>query len=130
MINKDIKKFLISNMKESDWRLLDHYSDFSIYGEKLKAAYVCEHLTLAVSRTNSGHTVYYFTLNNKSKFYYPIKEIGLSNIRFRWLLTYVGASVNGSIDRAKKEKLEADWKGYMRRNKQLDRDVKLNEILK
>ena len=61
---------------------------------------------------------------------YNIKDIGLSKIRFNWLMKfYVEKFIKNKEEREKMEIMVSNWNSFLDKNKSLNRDKKLEEIL-
>lgn len=61
---------------------------------------------------------------------YDLKDIGFSNIRFFFLLRYVKRFCKRRDEMRKRERLAFQWETFLGRNKVLNRDRKIDEILK
>ena len=119
---KEIKSFIISEMKNEDanWRKLSNEILTNYYSKWLDIS-VFKNGNVEINLNNSG--LYYITR-------YNIKDIGLSKIRFNWLMKfYVEKFIKNKEEREKMEIMVSNWNSFLDKNKSLNRDKKLEEIL-
>ena len=119
---KEIKSFIISEMKNEDanWRKLSNEILTNYYSKWLDIS-VSKNGNVEINLNNSG--LYYITR-------YNIKDIGLSKIRFNWLMKfYVEKFIKNKEEREKMEIMVSNWNSFLDKNKSLNRDKKLEEIL-
>lgn len=119
---KEIKSFVISEMKneDSNWRKLSNEILTNYYSKWLDIS-VFKNGNVEINLNNSG--LYYITR-------YNIKDIGLSKIRFNWLMKfYVEKFIKNKEEREKMEIMVSNWNSFLDKNKSLNRDKKLEEIL-
>lgn len=120
---KDIKKFVISEIKRESARWIEHTS----YG------YSSEWLTIKIDRGNNGSPdeVYLIlkTRNDYSNCKFKLKEIGLSKIRFNYITNrYIKKFIKNQSIFERKESISLQWDQFISENKDLNRDRKLEEI--
>ena len=119
---KEIKSFIISEMKNEDanWRKLSNEILTNYYSKWLDIS-VSKNGNVEINLNNSG--LYYITR-------YNIKDIGLSKIRFNWLMKfYVEKFIKNKEEREKMEIIVSNWNSFLDKNKSLNRNKKLEEIL-
>ena len=119
---KEIKSFIISEMKNEDanWRKLSNEILTNYYSKWLDIS-VFKNGNVEINLNNSGS--YYITR-------YNIKDIGLSKIRFNWLMKfYVEKFIKNKEEREKMEIMVSNWNSFLDKNKSLNRNKKLEEIL-
>lgn len=120
---KEIKSFIIDELKneESSWKKSEPTSNLE-YSSKW----------LSITIPNNDKVL--IELNNSDSYYrikYNIKDIGLSKMRFNWLIKYnVEKFIKNREERQKMENLVYHWNGFLTKNKSLNRDKKLEKILK
>lgn len=119
---KEIKSFIISEMKnvDSKWRK---------YGTKYDSQWI-EILISDKSNAVEGAEI---KLKNNSygSLTYSIEDIGLSKIRFNWLMKfYVEKFIKNKEKMDKMERIVSNWNSFLDKNKSLNRNKKLEEILK
>jgi hypothetical protein len=68
--------------------------------------------------------------DGSDEYRYELKDIGISKIRFYFLLRYVKGFCKRREELQKKEMLAYRWESFLKRNKVLNRDRKIDEILK
>jgi hypothetical protein len=61
---------------------------------------------------------------------YSLKDIGLSKIRFNWIIKDVDFFIKNREKRQKAENIVSTWNNFLTKNKSLNRDKKLEKILK
>ena len=119
---KEIKSFVISEMKneDSNWRKLSNEILTNYYSKWLDIS-VFKNGNVEINLNNSGS--YYITR-------YNIKDIGLSKMRFNWLMKfYVEKFIKNKEEREKMEIMVSNWNSFLDKNKSLNRNKKLEEIL-
>ena len=120
---KEIKSFIIDELKneEYSWKKSESTSNVE-YSSKW----------LSITIPNNDKVL--IELNNSDSYYrikYNIKDIGLSKMRFNWLIKYnVEKFIKNREERQKMENLVYHWNGFLTKNKSLNRDKKLEKILK
>ena len=119
---REIKSFIINEMKneDSNWRKLSNEILTNYYSKWLDIS-VFKNGNVEINLNNSG--LYYITR-------YNIKDIGLSKMRFNWLMKfYVEKFIKNKEEREKMEIMVSNWNSFLDKNKSLNRDKKLEEIL-
>ena len=126
-----LKRFIIREMKSqsADWSetRVQNYT----YEEKgFKSEYI-KVLKEVKKKNDSEDKPYRIYLGDGSDEYrYELKDIGISKIRFYFLLRYVKGFCKRREELQKKEMLAYRWESFLKRNKVLNRDRKIDEILK
>lgn len=121
MFTKEIKQFVINQMKEADWEV-----------EKYLNKYTSKHLTINlepnisqkvdfVLKIPSGYSTNDLKLSRK--------ELGINYFQFRWLLRYVKKSCKLVDKRRRDAEISYNWKRFLDKNKDLKRDNKINQII-
>lgn len=116
---KEIKKFIISEMKResADWVELN--GDYSSKFVKFKAT-----RELHIDKV-------YFTLKRNQVYdtRFELSEIGLSKFRYNYLLNrYVKKFIKNADIIRRKKFIANEWNEFIGENKDLNRDRKLEEI--
>ena len=121
---REIKTFIIDELKNEDSSWRKHEIRDSIdYNSKWLSITVDEKSGDVIIELNSG--------DNYHRTKYNIKDIGLSKIRFNWLIKYnVEVFIKNKEERQKMENLVGNWNNFLDKNKSLNRDKKLEKILK
>jgi hypothetical protein len=126
-----LKRFIVREMKSpsADWSetRVQNYT----YEEKgFKSEYI-KVLKEVKRNDDSEDKPYRIYLGDGSDEYrYELKDIGISKIRFYFLLRYVKGFCKRREELQKKEMLAYRWESFLKRNKVLNRDRKIDEILK
>lgn len=122
---RDIKSFIISEMKneDSNWRRhegrdeLEYKSKWLIITIPLKGD---RDIGIWLSGSNS-----YYSSS------YTLKDVGLSKMRFNWILKHnIDFFIKNREKREKMENMVSNWNSFITKNKSLNRDKKLEKILK
>lgn len=119
---KEIKSFIISEIKneESNWHKHESRNEIE-YKSKW----------LTINEKNKDISIY---LSGSDSYYstsYSLKDIGLSKIRFNYLINHnVNYFIRNREKRQKMENLVNGWNNFLDKNKSLNRDKKLEKILK
>ncbi len=120
---REIKSFIIDELKNEDSSWRKHEIRDSIdYNSKWLSITVPADGKVEIE-LNSG--------DNYHRTKYNIKDVGLSKIRFNWLIKYnVEIFIKNKEERQKMENLVGNWNNFLDKNKSLNRDKKLDKILK
>ena len=121
MVTKEIKHFVITQMKEADWEV-----------EKYLNKYTSKHLTINlesnirqkvdfVLKIPTGYSINDLKLSRK--------ELGINYFQFRWLLVYVKKSCKLVDKRRREAEISRNWKKFLEKNKDIKRDNKINQII-
>jgi hypothetical protein len=124
MVIKEIKQFVITQMKESEWEL-----------EKLNIInqYKSKHLNIEHDTTISQKVTFSIKIptgySSLKEIKLTRKELGISYLQYRFLLISVKKSCN-LVDKRKREaEIAWHWKKFLENNKELKRDNKINQVL-
>ncbi len=127
-----LKQFVIREMKSqgADWMEAKVGNTYSSDQEGFKSEYL--KILRDVKRNNDAESKPYhiYLRNGHTDYVYELKDIGLSKIRFYFLLGYVKRFCKRREELQKKERLAFHWENFLKQNKVLDRDRKIDEILK
>ena len=126
-----LKRFIVREMKSqnADWIESNVQRMYSNDQKGFKSEYL-KILKDVKKNNDSDNNPYYIYLCDREEYRYELKDIGLSKIRFYFLLQYVKRFCKRRDELQKKERLAVHWEGFLKRNKVLDRDRKIDEILK
>lgn len=113
---KEIKKFVIKQMKEAPFTLTSSYDDKTYESDYLKILIDDGDIKLE--------------LNSLSNFIFTLSDISLSKFRFMILMLRVIRSANESKNRNRKESLSMKWNKFLDINKELKRDSRIDNVLK
>jgi hypothetical protein len=119
MVTKEIKQFVITQMKEADWEI-----------EKYLNKYTSKHLTINFEsniRQKVDFVLKIPTGYNNSDLKISRKELGINYFQFRWLLSSVKKSCK-LVDKRRRD-AERNWKKFLDKNRDLKRDHKINQII-
>lgn len=126
-----LKRFIVREMKSpsADWSeaRVQNYT----YEEKgFKSEYI--KVLKEVKKKNDSEDKPYriYLCDGGDEYRYELKDIGISKIRFYFLLRYVKGFCKRREELQKKEMLAYRWESFLKRNKVLNRDRKIDEILK
>jgi hypothetical protein len=126
-----LKRFIVREMKSqsADWSetRVQNYT----YEEKgFKSEYI--KVLKQVKRNNDVDDKPYriYLCDGSDEHRYELKDIGISKIRFYFLLRCVKGFSERREELQKKEMLAYRWESFLKRNKVLNRDRKIDEILK
>ena len=126
-----LKRFIVGEMKSqnADWIESNVQRMYSNDQKGFKSEYL-KILKDVKKNNDSDDNPYYIYLCDREEYRYELKDIGLSKIRFYFLLQYVKRFCKRRDELQKKERLAVHWEGFLKRNKVLDRERKIDEILK
>jgi|LakMenE18May11ns_1017448.scaffolds.fasta_scaffold9415652_2 hypothetical protein len=128
-----LKRFIVREMKNqsADWVKTKIQPSYGPDQKGFKSEYL--KILKEIKRNNDAddNRPYYIHLcDGRDECKYELKDIGLSKIRFYFLLQYVKRFCKRRDELQKKERLAVHWESFLKRNKVLDRDRKIDEILK
>ena len=129
----ELKRFIVKEMKSqsADWEKIKIQPSYGPDQKGFKSEYL--KILKEIKRNNDAddNRPYYIHLcDGRNECKYELKDIGLSKIRFYFLLQYVKIFCKRRDELQKKERLAVHWESFIKRNKVLDRDRKIDEILK
>jgi hypothetical protein len=121
MVTKEIKQFVISQMKEADWDL-EFLNNSNEYKSK--------HINIQHDTTISQKVTFSIKIpSGYENLKLSRKELGINYFYFRWLLGSVKKSCS-LVDKCKREQeISRNWKKFLERNKDLRRDNRINQVL-
>ena len=128
-----LKRFIVKEMKSqrANWEKIKIQPSYGPDQKVFKSEYL--KILKEIKRNNDAddNRPYYIHLcDGRDEYKYELKDIGLSKIRFYFLLQYVKRFCKRRDELQKKERIAVHWEGFLKRNKVLDRDRKIDEILK
>ncbi len=119
---REIKSFIIDELKNEDSSWRKHEIRDSV-------DYNSRWLSITVNE-KSGDVIIQLNNGDSYRTKYNIKDIGLSKMRFNWLIKYnVEKFIKNKEERQKMESLVSGWNSFLTKNKSLNRDKKLEKIL-
>lgn len=123
MVTEEIKQFVINQMKEADWEV-DKFNNFNEY--KSKHIYIQHDTTISQNATFSIKipSGYSFEILKLSR-----KELGINYFQYRCLLKNVKRSCSLVDKRRREAEISYNWKKFLEKNKDLNRDNKINQII-
>jgi hypothetical protein len=125
---KEIKSFVISEIKNEESNWVKHESRNEI---EYKSKWLT--ITIPDNEKNESKDISIY-LSGSDSYYstsYSLKDIGLSKIRFNYLINHnVDYFIRNREKRQKMENLVNGWNNFLNKNKSLNRDKKLDKILK
>lgn len=123
MVTEEIKQFVITQMKEADWEV-EKLNNFNEY--KSKHINIQHDTTISQGVTFSIKipTGYSFEILKLSR-----KELGINYFRYRFLLKNVKRSCSLVDKRRREAEISYNWKKFLEKNKDLNRDNKINQII-
>ena len=123
MVIEEIKQFVITQMKEADWEV-EKFNNFNEY--KSKHIYIQHDTTISQNATFSIKipSGYSFEILKLSR-----KELGINYFQYRCLLKNVKRSCSLVDKRRREAEISYNWKKFLEKNKDLNRDNKINQII-
>ena len=123
MVTKEIEQFVITQMKEADWEV-EKFNDFNEYRSR--------HINIQHDTTISQKVT--FSIKIPSGYSYENlklsrKELGINYFRYRFLLKNVKRSCSLVDKRRREAEISRNWKRFLEKNKDLNRDNKINQII-
>lgn len=126
-----LKRFIVKEMKSqsADWsetKIQNYTSEEK--GFKSEYLKILKEIKKNNDMDDNPYRIYLCDGSDKHR--YDLNDIGLSKIRFYFLLRYVKGFCKRREELQKKERLAVHWESFLKRNKVLNRDRKIDEILK
>ena len=123
MVTKEIRQFVITQLKEADWEV-EKFNDFNEYRSR--------HINIQHDTTISQKVT--FSIKIPSGYSYENlklsrKELGINYFRYRFLLKNVKRSCSLVDKRRREAEISRNWKKFLEKNKDLNRDNKINQII-
>jgi len=110
---KDIRRFIIKQIIKSSWSS-EGRSDFYSNG-------------VVSIKKDFDKSIWTFSLQNGN--FYSFKDIGINKYILYFLLFFVKHSDRKRKELLKSENIRNEWVGFLKRNKDIDRDNKINKII-
>ena len=118
MVTKEIKQFVITQMKESNW---DQRKSID------RVEYTSRYLTILHDTSGVKFTIK--TNNAYSDFSITRKELGFNFLHFAWLIISVRKSCELADERKRINEISNNWEKFLKSNKSIKRDNKINQVL-
>lgn len=122
MLLKEIKQFVISQMKEADWCV--EKGEINEYKSKhiniLHETDIAQRVTFIIKVPG-----YYSSENIRLN----RKELGINYFYYRYLLRIVKKSCSLVDKRRREQEISISWNKFLEKNKDLKRDNRINQVL-
>lgn len=127
-----LKRFIVREMKSqnADWMELSAQRIYSSDQKGFKSEYLKILRDVKNNNDSDDNPYYIYLCDGREEYRYELKDIGISKIRFYFLIQYVKRFCKRRDELQKKERLAFHWESFVKKNKVLDRDRKIDEILK
>ena len=127
-----LKRFIVKEMKSqsADWIESNVQRMYSNDQRGFKSEYLKILKDVKKNNDSDDNPYYIYLCDGREEYRYELKDIGISKIRFYFLLQYVKIFCKRRDELQKKERLAVHWESFLKRNKVLNRDRKIDEILK
>jgi hypothetical protein len=120
MVTKEIKQFVITQMKEADW-VFEKYNS----GKK----YFSKHLTIRHFDDKTEFIMKVPTGYGSIDFPMTRTELNINYFHFLWLLRNVRKSCSLVDKRRRENEISQHWNIFLDKNKDINRDNKINQII-
>jgi hypothetical protein len=121
MVTKEIEQFVITQMKEADWGV-EKFNSFNEYKSK--------HINIQHDTTISQKVTFSIKIpSGYENLKLSRKELGINYFRYRFLLKNVKRSCSLVDKRRREAEISHNWKRFLEKNKDLNRDNKINQII-
>jgi hypothetical protein len=121
MVTKEIEQFVITQMKEADWEV-EKFNSFNEYKSK--------HINIQHDTTISQKVTFSIKIpSGYENLKLSRKELGINYFRYRFLLKNVKRSCSLVDKRRREAEISHNWKRFLEKNKDLNRDNKINQII-
>lgn len=123
MVTKEIKQFVLSQMKDSDWDV-EKFNDSNIYRSKyidIRLETTIRQKVKFILKIPNGYSINELRLSRK--------ELGINYFQFRWFLRNVKKSCKLVDKRRRDAEISRNWNKFLEKNKELKRDNKINQII-
>jgi len=115
---KDIRKFLIKEIISSD-------SQWSTEGRS--NFYSTKYVSL---KKNFDTGLWQFNLSSSDSKFYDFKTIGINNLFLKILFFFINRNISKQVNIRKNESLSNAWNSFLNNNKEVNRDSKIDKIIK
>ena len=115
---KDIRKFLIKEIISSD-------SQWSTEGRS--NFYSTKYVSL---KKNFDTGLWQFNLSSSDSKFYDFKTIGINNLFLKILFFFINRNISKQVNIRKNESLSNAWNSFLDNNKEVNRDSKIDKIIK
>ncbi len=123
MVTEEIRQFVITQLKEADWEV-EKFNDSNEYKSK--------HINIQHDTTISQKVN--FSIKIPSGYSYENlklsrEELGINYFQYRFLLKNVKRSCSLVDKRRREAEISYYWNRFLEKNKDLNRDNKINQII-
>lgn len=112
---KDLRKFILREMIKSEWST-----------EGRKDYYSTKYVSI---KRNFDTNLWQFNLNGTDNKYYDFKSIGINKIFLYILFIFIKRSIKKQSVVRKNEVLVNTWKSFLKNNKEINRDSKIDKLI-
>lgn len=119
MVTKEIKQFVISQMKEADWTM-EEYRDYTKYQSK--------HLSISVG-SKVEFSIMVPSGYSQNEFKMTRDELNFNFFHFFWILKRVKKSTKLVDKRRRERDISINWNKFLEKNQDLKRDSRINQVL-
>jgi hypothetical protein len=116
---KDLRNFILKEIVSSD----------SIWRTEGRSNYYSTKYVLIKKNFDTG--LWQFSLNGSGESnFYDFKLVGLNNFFLKILFLFIKRSIRKDLNARKHDVLVKSWNNFLKNNKDLDRDNKIDKIIK
>ena len=115
---KDIRKFIIKEIISSD-------SQWSTEGRS--NYYSTKYVSF---KKNFETGLWQFNLSSGDSKFYDFKTIGINSLFLKILFFFITRNINKQVNIRKNESLSNAWNNFLKSNKEINRDSKIDKIIK
>jgi hypothetical protein len=116
---KDLRKFIIKEMLS--------FEDHKWSTEGRKEYYTTNYISIKKTFEDDS---WCFRLNGGTDKFHTFKSIGINKYILYFLFLFVKRNINRSAEIRKNDGLKNEWNGFLDRNKDINRDEKIEKIIK
>jgi hypothetical protein len=131
MVTKEIKQFVISQMKEANWHVEKNNSTNNYHSRHLNIEHYkdIQHLLRGLSQKTTFSIKVPSSYGSTTDLEISRKELGINFFYFHFLLRKVKKSCKLEDKRRREAELSRSWKKFLDKNKDLKRDNRINQII-
>lgn len=112
---KDLRNFIIKEAFNSDWET-----------EGRKDYYTTKYISIKKGFDDDS---WYFRLNGGADKFHSLKSIGINKFILYFLFIFIKRNIKINLKIRKDDGLRNEWNSFLNKNKDINRDQKINKII-
>ena len=112
---KDLRSFIIKEVFNGSWET-----------EGRNEYYTTKYISIKKGFDDDG---WYFRLNGGVDKFHSFKSVGINNFILYFLFLFIKRNIKINIEKRKSEGLKNEWNSFLNKNKDINRDRKIDKLI-